>query len=60
MGVKRRKNNKKQELKTEVRQIQTGNKSALKLNTETVFGQWKKNTNDRGKAFISASLKSPG
>lgn len=60
MGVQWRKNKETQELKTEARQIQIGNRSALKQNTETVFDQWKKNTNDCRKAFISGSLKSPG
>lgn len=56
-----RKTNKKQVLKTEVRQIQTGYKPALKTNTEMVFDQWgKKNTSDCGKVVISGSLKSPG
>lgn len=39
MGVKWRKNNNKSELKTEAKQIKTGNKSALKQNTETLFDQ---------------------
>lgn len=55
-----RKNNKKQKLKTEVREVEIGNKSPLKTNTETVFDQWKKNTSDCGKSFLSGSLKSPG
>lgn len=42
MGVKWRKNNKKEELKTEARQIQTRKKSTVKQNTETVFDEWKR------------------
>lgn len=37
-----KKTDKKQELKTEVREIQIGHKPALKTNTEMVFDQWKK------------------
>lgn len=42
MGVEWRRNNKKQELKTEARQIQIGKKLALKQNTEIVFDQQEK------------------
>lgn len=57
VGVKWRKNNKKQELKTEARQIQTGNKSALKQNTEVVFDQWKKIPMTVAKLLFLAVLK---
>lgn len=57
VGVKWRKNNKKQERKTEARQIQTGNKSALKQNTEVVFDQWKKIPMTVAKLLFLAVLK---
>lgn len=52
-----RKNNKKQELKTEVREVEIGNKSALKTNTETVIDQWKKIPMTVAKLLFLAVLK---
>lgn len=59
VGVKWRKNNKKQELKTSQA---NSNRKQVCFKTKYRGGVWpvEKNTNDCGKAFISGCLKSPG